>query len=515
MRNARARTMLNTLIVAAGYLMSRLLGVIRDMFITAQFGTSPHVDAYRAAFAVPDLIYLVVAGGALGTALIPVFQQQRQHASIDDANRLASSVLNLMLPCVFGVSLVAWIWAEPLVAMTTARGFAPAQQQLTAELMRFLLIQPIVLGIGGIFKAILEAHEQFSIPAIGANLYNIGIILGAAVLSRWFGIHGIIYGVLLGAVAFTVVQIPMLHRVGWQYAQRAWLATPGLSEVWNLLLPRLFGQSVWQINIASMIGIVSTFGIGAVAASGYAMQIMLLPHGLVGLSIGTVVFPRLAQLFTSNQEDAFASQASRALQTVFAVTLPVSIIMWYAAPLMVLVLFQRGSFDTHSAALTIAAIKGYVVGLAGFCVAEIAVRIWFARKNTRIPVIIGIFTVALNLCVGWLSTQTGTTSTRLYTIALVFSIANICEAVLLIGLLWYRNRAITPIQHLWKWLLGIGGLVVLLQASTLLPLLPSAGITQSSHIAVIGVHLGFYTLCAAWGIGWCSQGFGFIRWRAT
>lgn len=515
MRNARARTMLNTLIVAAGYLASRVLGVVRDIFITAQFGTSPQVDAYRAAFAVPDLIYLVVAGGALGTALIPVFQQQRQHAGSDAANRLVSSVLNMMLPALFLVSVVAWIWAEPLVALTTARGFTPAQQQLTAELMRWLLIQPIVLGIGGIFKAVLEAHEQFSIPTLGSNLYNVGIIAGAAVFSRWYGIHGIIYGVLLGAVAFTVVQIPTLRRIGWQYAARAGMNTPGLRDVWQLLLPRLFGQSVWQINLASMIGIISTFGLGAVAASGYAMQIMLLPHGLVGLSIGTVVFPRLASLYTSQHEDAFAQQASRALQTVLAVTLPISIIMWYAAPLIVLVLFQRGSFDSQSATLTVAAVQGYMIGLAGFCVAEIAVRIWFARKNTRIPVIIGVLTVAFNLAVGWMTTQSGTITTRLHTVATVFSVANIGEAVLLVGWLWYYNRAIRPLHRPGMWSIGIIGLVVLLQAGSYLPTLPPNGIHTSADITVTALHCVFYAICACWGIGWCSQGFGFIRSRSA
>jgi putative peptidoglycan lipid II flippase len=147
----RVRTIVNTLIVAAGYLISRLLGVIRDMFITAQFGTSPEVDAYRAAFAIPDLIYLVVAGGALGTALIPIFQQQRHDAGDEAAHRLSSSILNLTLPILVVVSVIAAIWAEPLVALTTARGFTPDQQQLTATLMRWLLLQPIMLGIGGDF----------------------------------------------------------------------------------------------------------------------------------------------------------------------------------------------------------------------------------------------------------------------------------------------------------------------------------------------------------------------------
>ncbi|MEY2846530.1 MAG: hypothetical protein RL076_2076 [Chloroflexota bacterium] len=513
MNTTRVRTLVNTLIVAAGYLMSRLLGVIRDVFITAQFGTSPEVDAYRAAFAIPDLIYLVVAGGALGTALIPVFQQQRHDAGDDAANRLASSILNLMFPILVVMSLCAWIWAEPLVALTTARGFDATQQQLTATLMRWLLLQPILLGIGGIFKAILEAHEQFSIPTLGANLYNIGIIAGAALFAPFFGIHGIIYGVLCGAVAFSVVQLPSLRRVGWRYASDAWQQTPGLTEVWRLLLPRIFGQSIWQINLASMIGIISTFGVGAVAASGYAMQLMLLPHGLVGLSIGTVMFPRLAQLFADGDDGAFAWTASRALQTVLAVTVPTSIVMWYAAPLIVRLLFQRGSFDDASAALTVTTMQGYMIGLAGFCVAEIAVRIWFARKNTRLPVLIGACAVILNVTLGWALTQSGNMNTRLFTIATVFSVANVVEATLLIGSLWYYNRAIIPMQRPLAWCIGIGGLMVLLQLASVLPPILNYGTISMHEFTTVLVHLLFYAGCGAWGIGWCSQGFGFVRAR--
>ncbi len=509
----RVRTMVNTLIVAAGYLVSRLLGVIRDMFITAQFGTSPEVDAYRAAFAIPDLIYLVVAGGALGTALIPIFQQQRRDAGDDAANQLSSSILNLTLPILVVVSVGAAIWAEPLVALTTARGFAPDQQQLTATLMRWLLLQPIMLGIGGIFKAILEAHEQFGIPTLGANLYNIGIIAGAAIFAQWYGIHGIIYGVLCGALAFTLVQLPTLRRLGWQYRISAWYQTPGLNDVWKLLLPRLFGQSIWQINLLSMIAIISTFGIGAVAASGYAMQLMLLPHGLVGLSIGTVIFPRLAYHFAHGEEYAFARNASRALQTVLSVTLPTSIVMWYAAPFVVRLLYQRGLFDATSAALTVTAMQGYMLGLAGFCVAEIAVRIWFARKNTRLPVIIGAIAVIFNLLMGWLLTQSGSISARLSTITMVFSIANIIEATLLIGWLWYHHRTIVPIQQPLTWCIGIGGMMVLLQLAYLIPPFQNSESFTSSDLTALIVNVLFYVGCLAWGIGWCSQGFGFVRTR--
>ena len=147
MTHPSSRTLMHTAIVALGYFLSRVLGLVRDMVITAQFGTSPQVDAYRAAFALPDLLYLVVAGGALGTALIPVFQARRVEAGESAAWDLANAVLHLTLPILVGCAVVGWIFAEPIVRLTTAQGFDPEQQALTAHLMRLLLLRAVTSGV--------------------------------------------------------------------------------------------------------------------------------------------------------------------------------------------------------------------------------------------------------------------------------------------------------------------------------------------------------------------------------
>ena len=507
-----SRTVFNTIIVALGYLVSRFLGVVRDVFITAQFGTSAQIDAYRAAFAIPDLLYLVIAGGALGTALIPVFQQLRKHEHPQRAWELANSVINLAMPLLTLTAVAMWIWAEPLVQLTTARGFAPSEQALTAQLMRVLLLQPILLGLGGIVKALLEAHDNFATPTIGSNLYNVGIIAGAALLAPWFGIYGLVYGVLLGACAFLAVQILPLMRLGWRYTPHIAWQMPSLRDVGRLLLPRLFGQSVWQINLTAMIAIASTFGVGAVAASGYAFQIMLLPHGLIGLSIGTVIFPLLARLAAQDDHDTFVTRANQAIQSVLVVTVPAAFVLWSGAPAIVKVLYQRGSFDDASLLLTISAVRGYALGLAGFSVAEIAVRIWYALQNTRTPVIIGAIAVSFNLGLGWAITQSGDVLQRISTLTSVFSIANILEAGLL---LWWLQR-IYPQISVWQnprhWLISLAGMVVLWQGSIiLLPALPLQAPQTWADWQLLGAHLVSSLIIFGWGVGWSSRWFAVIR----
>lgn len=507
-----SHTLINTAIVAFGYLLSRLLGVIRDIFITAQFGTAPVVDAYRAAFAIPDLLYLVIAGGALGTALIPIFQQRKRLSSATAAWQLANSVITIALPLLVGAATVAFVWAEPLVQLTTARGFPPELQQQTAHLMRMLLIQPILLGIGGIFKALLESHDNFATPTLGANLYNIGIIAGAALLSPWFGIDGVVYGVVIGAVAFLVIQVAPLQRLGWRFQAHVTWPNADLREIARLLIPRLFGQSIWQINLTVMIAIASTFGVGAVAASGYALQIMLLPHGLIGLSVGTVVFPLLARLYAEDDHTQFVARANQALQSVLVVTVPAAFVLWSSAPVIVKVLYQRGSFDTASLLLTIAAVQGYAIGLAGFSMAEIAVRIWFARKDTRTPVIIGAITVAVNVALGWWLTRSGTQLARLQMLTSVFSMTNLLEGALLVGLLYMRQPGITIWQHPWHWLLSMVGMVVLWQGSIrVLPVLPLQPAQDWHDWRIVGLHLGSSVLIFGWGVLTSSRWLRVIR----
>lgn len=506
----RSRTILNTLTVAFGYLLSRLLGVIRDIFVTAQFGTSNVVDAYRAAFAVPDLIYLVVAGGALGTAIIPIYQQQKQQSHADGWN-LINAVINLTLPILVFISVCAWIWAEPLLLLTTARGFDRETQQLSVDLMRLLLLQPILLGLGGILKATLEANDNFRIPTLGSNLYNVGIIIGVALLAPVWGIYGVVYGVIIGAAVFLLIQLPSIWQLGWRW-NGAGVATAGINDVWRLLLPRIFGQSVWQINLAVMISITSTFGVGAVAATGFGMQIMLLPHGLIGLSIGTVIFPLLAQLAVRQLYEQFAQHASTALQSVLAVTLPASIALYLGAESVVALLYQRGSFDSTSTILTVNAVRGYALGIAGFSLAEIAVRIWYSLQNTRLPVIIGAITVAINLSLGWFFTQDGTIDEKIFRITTVFSVTNILEAVLLIMLLKRRMSAITLFANPMHLLLSVCGMVVIwLGSQFILPVLPTRGAVTTADWFVYAAHIGTLTVVFVWGIAWGSNGFALIR----
>jgi putative peptidoglycan lipid II flippase len=450
---ARFGPLLNTAIVAGGYLLSRVLGLARDIIISAQFGTLPEYGVYRATFSILDLIYIVVAGGALGSAFIPVFAGFLSEEREEDAWSLASAVLTLAAVGLIGACLLIGLLADPIVALTVGRGFGPDQRALAALLLRLMLVQPLLLGIGGLSKATLESFDRFTLPAVGANLYNVGII-GGALLAPWLGIYGLVAGVLAGAALFLVVQLPGLRKVGARYTlpnaeqrtlsaeQRprsalslqpsALLAVPGLGRVGKLLAPRLFGQGVAQINQIVLVSFASTLGAAAVAANAYALTLMLLPHGLVALSLGTVLFPQLARLHAAGDRAGFREATLGATRGVLFLALPAAALLGALAAPIVRGLFERGEFDAASTALTSGALVFYALGLPAYAAAEIVVRSFYAMHDTRTPVAVGAGAVLLNIGLGWALLRLGV---GLRGLALAFSVANTAEAIALLALL--------------------------------------------------------------------------------
>ncbi|MEM8534584.1 MAG: murein biosynthesis integral membrane protein MurJ [Chloroflexota bacterium] len=442
---------LNTFVVAGGYLLSRVLGLIRDIIIANEFGTALELSAYRAAFGVLDIVYLVIAGGALGSAFIPVFTTFLTNQKEEDAWRLASSLLNIILVGLLAACALIAIFAQPIVALTVARGFEPESQELTAQLLRMLLIQPALLGVGGLAKATLESFDRFALPAIGANLYNIGII-GGALLAPAFGIgiYGMVWGVIVGALLFLVIQIPGLIAVGVRYTPTFRLSTPGLWQVARLLGPRLFGQSAWQINLIVIISFASVVGEQAAAANAYAFQLMLLPHGLVALSLGTVLFPQLARHFADGDIDTLRATVLNGIRSVLFLALPAAVLLGILRVPIIELLLQRGDFTGESTMLTAEALGFYAIGLAAFAASEIIVRTFYAMQDTLTPVLVVIVTVIVNMILAWLFLGFG-----LAGLALAFSLANMLEMVALLVILQQRLGSFGT--AFWR---SIGGMIV-------------------------------------------------------
>ena len=429
----------NAAIVGLAFILSRVLGVVREIAIAARFGTSADYDSYVAAFRIPDLLFLIVMSGAFGSAFIPVFGGFISRRNERAAWRLASAILSLALISLAATSFLVLIGASPIMRYVVAPGLTESQLDLATNLTRFLLLSPLLLGLGIAFKGILEAHERFALAAFAPAFYNAGIIFGAIALTRPFGIYGLAVGVILGAALHAGSQFIGLRRLQMFLEWLPDRRVTGVSEVGRLMAPRVIGQAAFQLNFIVMTNFASRLGASSVGALNYAFQLFSLPYGVLALSLSTVIFPRLARQFELNQIEDMQETLSRAVSPLVYLSLPSTIGLYFYRESIVQVLFEIGSFDQESTRLVAGALAFFSLGLVGWALIEALTRAFYAMKDTRTPVAISVSAVAINVGLSWyLSGQIGYRG-----LALALSIASTIEAVVLFVLLERRIRTMS------------------------------------------------------------------------
>lgn len=387
-------------LVSLLFAASRLLGLLREIVIGARFGTGADLDAYLAAFRVPDLIFYLVAGGALASAFIPTFTAclaREEDPCRRAAWRMASSVVNLMLLATTALAIAAALLARPLVATLIAPGFSPAQQALTAQLMTLMLLAPIIFGLSGIIMGILNSFQHFLAPALAPVLYNLMILLGAWFLAPTLGVYGLAIGVVAGALAHLLVQLPALLRRRPLYSLALGLDNPDVREVGRLMGPRVLGLAAVQINFLVSANLASRLGAGSISALNYAWLLMLLPQGIIAQGIATAIFPTLSAQAARGQIAALRSTLNAALRVLLWLTMPAAVGLFLLRTPIIQLFLQRGQFTADSTAMTAYALAFFAFGLVAHSLLEVVTRAFYALHDTWTPVKIGIGAMALNL----------------------------------------------------------------------------------------------------------------------
>lgn len=419
----------NTLIVMAGVLLSRVLGLIRDATIYSRFAPpNPKLDAYLAAFRIPDFLYAVIIGGALATTLIPVFQQVWHEEGEERAWDVANAVLTLALLVLSVLLLLVAVCAAPLTRWLYPT-VGPEQQQLTTTLTRLFLFSPLFLGLGGIAMGLLNARDRFGAPSLAFNIYNLLIIAGALFLAPRFGILGVAYGLVAGAILYLLVQIPSLIAAGMRYRPRLGLHDAAVRRIGRQIIPRLVGQSAVQINFIATTSFAALLAGNQIGPLMSAYQLMLLPHGIFVMSLVTVLFPQMTQLWARGEHQSFRDTAERAVRLVIFVTLPLAMALAVLRVPVIRLFYERGQFDAHSTALVAAPLLLYLSSIVAFAASEPLIRSFYAMQDTRTPVYIALVTVTLNIVLGLIVVKT--THWNAAGLAFAFSVANNLEAVLL------------------------------------------------------------------------------------
>ena len=390
-----------SILIASFFFIDKILAFVRVGIISRQFANSIEMlDTFNAANNLPDVLFALISGGALAMAFIPLMSDYLTTKGRAAAWDLFSRVANLAFVVTGSIAIIVAIFATPIVnaEIGIAPGFGEEQRTLLAELMRLNLAGTVIFSISGLVMASLQANQHFLLPAMAPTLYNVGQIFGAIYLVPRFGIHGLVYGVIIGAALHLLIQIPALFKFEFKWTPALNLRDTGLISALKLLGPRLVTMAGIQLIVIARDNLASRLDqVGAVTSLTYGWMIMQVPETLLGTAIATAMLPTLAELASREDWSEFRSTIERALRVLIALTLPVAAVM--AAGINPLVRAVFG-FDGATSTLITWTTRAYLLTLTGFSIQEIAARSFYARKEPMFPLYAVLIRLAIFISVG-------------------------------------------------------------------------------------------------------------------
>src|SRR5437899_10350813 len=425
-----------SIIMIATLVASRVLGWLRLSVIGATFGESPQLDAFWAAFRIPNAVFDLLVAGSLASAFIPVFTGYLAREREEEGWRVASSVLNALVLLLVACSAVMWLLAPILVPIVVAPGFSGDQLALTVDLTRLMLLSPIFMGLSSLTTGILNSYRQFLSGATAPLVYNAVIIVCPLFLSPFLGIHAVAIGVVVGALFMWLVQLPELTFRRTRYSPSLDLGHAGVRDVLRLAGPRTIALGAVQIVFFVDTALASGMAQGSLTALNYAFQLMLLPLGVFSIAISAAIFPTLSHYASLGQVNRMRDAVQQAIRWILFLTLPTAILMIVLRRPIVNLLFQYGAFGAAARDATQAAFLFYSIGLAGHALVQILARAYYASRDTATPLALTLISIGLNVVLDVvLAPLMGING-----LALANSIATLVEAVLLFWLLASRAR---------------------------------------------------------------------------
>lgn len=439
-------------VVMGAFILSNLTGLVRQILVSQEFGTSPAIDAFNAASTYPDLIFSLIAGGALASAFVPTVTDFLAKGERKNAWFLTSAIANLVFILLTTISLISAAVAPWIVAHILAPRFSPEQQALTSQLLRILLISPTVFGISGLLMGVLNAHQVFLWSALAPTMYWLGMIFGVLFLSPTLGIFGLAWGAVLGSCLHLGIQIPALLRLeGRQYFASLGLNFSAVREVGRLMAPRLLGVGAVQLNFVVNTIIATGQPVGSLTAIKYAWAIMTMPQVVIAQAIAIAALPTFSAQVARGEIGEMRASLAATLRGVLLLSIPATIGLISLRAPIISALFERGEFDAQSTSMVAWALLWYTVGLVGHSFVEIISRAFYALHNTLTPVLVSVGAMSLNV---GLSLTLSSLFARIGWaphggLALANSLATTLEALVLLGLMSRRLGGINA-GEIWQ-----------------------------------------------------------------
>ena len=391
-------------ILAISALISRLLGLIRDRLLAGHFGAGQELDIYFAAFRIPDFVYGVLIAGGITAAFLPVFAGYFEQGKKGEQNSewpkeatdLTNNLLNSLL---FLLILICGILAifTPYIIKFIIPGFSEENRALTIALTRIMFISPVIFGVSSIFSGILHYFNRFLSYSLAPILYNLGIIFGILFLVPYFGLFGLVYGVLIGAFFHLLIQIPAAKVSGYHYEFFLNPKSSGIKKIFKLMLPRTLGTAAYQINLIVVTAIASTLAAGSITVFNFSNNLHYFPIGLIGISFAVSSFPAFSRIWANGKKKEFLENFSSSFRQILFLIVPTSLLIFLLRAQIVRLILGTGKFGWMETRLTAAALGVFCFGILAEGIIPILSKTFFALHDTKTPVLIGVFSMILNV----------------------------------------------------------------------------------------------------------------------
>lgn len=376
-------------------LLSRLLGVYRDRLLASTFGASATLDAYYAAFRIPDFVFNIIVLGALSAGFIPVFTQYMAKSK-EKAWNLAQSSLVIVSCCVMVLGLVLYVTA-PWLMQIIAPGFSPENVDLATRMTRVMLLSPIILGMSSVFGGVLQSFKRFLAYSLAPIFYNVGIIVGIAVFVPLIGPHGLAWGVVAGSIMHLLMQAFVAMRLGWSW-QAIWpWKTEGIREILGLMGPRTLSLAISEANLFIVTSLASGLSAGSLAMFTFAHNLAHVPIGLIGISFAVAAFPILSSYAGQGRMRKFIKTQEKTVSAILFFLMPILVVFVLLDEQIVRLVLGSGAFDWTSTLTTARTLLFLTPHMFCQTLIPLYTRSYYARKNSVYPLYAALCAVLVNV----------------------------------------------------------------------------------------------------------------------
>lgn len=394
----------NNILSGASILMfavfaSKFLGLVRDRLLVHTFNTS-QTDIFLVAFRLPDMLFQLLIFGAISVAFIPIYIEHLNTKGEKDAHEFASNILNLSVFAFGVVVFIAWFFVPQLNTLF-APGFKGEQKVMTDILTRYILIGQLFLVIGSFFIAFSQAYQRFIFSALAPLFYNLGIIFGITVLTRFFGLPGAAMGAAVGGLLHAAIQLPLVKSLGFKYKFSFNFLDRGVRQIFKMMSIRNIGLAFEQLNETVATSLSTTLSYGAVTQLTFAQHLQVVPIGLFGATIAQAALPVLSNEQAKKEVESFKMTLLTTLHQILFLTLPAAAILIVLRIPVVRLVFGAAQFNWEDTVLTGRTVAFLSLGLVAQSVILLLVRGFYAFKDTKTPVLVSIITVLVNIALSF------------------------------------------------------------------------------------------------------------------